>query len=87
MIGEAARSNHQNALLRAPPPYLPALQEEVYLQSARSAVLNVLDGYNATIIAYGQTGTGAARQWRSARENEFITTWRQDYLVHLHGHQ
>jgi hypothetical protein len=33
-------------------------QEEVYQQSARSAVLNVLDGYNATIIAYGQTGTG-----------------------------
>lgn len=35
-----------------------SLQEEVYQQSAKSAVLNVLDGYNASIVAYGQTGTG-----------------------------
>ncbi|RMZ57034.1 hypothetical protein APUTEX25_002266 [Auxenochlorella protothecoides] len=33
-------------------------QEEVYAQCARPAVLNVLQGYNASIIAYGQTGTG-----------------------------
>ncbi|AIN99068.1 kinesin, putative [Leishmania panamensis] len=33
-------------------------QEEVYELSARPAVLSVLEGYNATLIAYGQTGTG-----------------------------
>ncbi|EFN55673.1 hypothetical protein CHLNCDRAFT_133904 [Chlorella variabilis] len=33
-------------------------QEDVYMQSARSAVQNVLQGYNASIVAYGQTGTG-----------------------------
>ncbi|PSC74516.1 Kinesin-II 95 kDa subunit [Micractinium conductrix] len=33
-------------------------QEELYVHSARNAVHNVLQGYNASIIAYGQTGTG-----------------------------
>ena len=31
---------------------------EVYNQAARPLVENVLSGYNATIFAYGQTGTG-----------------------------
>ncbi|KAG5502931.1 hypothetical protein JKF63_04704 [Porcisia hertigi] len=35
-----------------------ATQEEVYELSARPAVLSVLEGYNATLMAYGQTGTG-----------------------------
>lgn len=35
-----------------------ATQQDVYLTSARPAVLSTLQGYNATIIAYGQTGTG-----------------------------
>ncbi|KDD74016.1 kinesin, partial [Helicosporidium sp. ATCC 50920] len=35
-----------------------ATQAQVYDESARSAVLSVLSGYNASIIAYGQTGTG-----------------------------
>lgn len=33
-------------------------QELVYNNSGRSAVLSVLEGYNATLLAYGQTGTG-----------------------------
>jgi kinesin family protein 3/17 len=33
-------------------------QQYVYEQTARPAVLNTLEGYNASIIAYGQTGTG-----------------------------
>lgn len=33
-------------------------QEEVYQQSAKQVVLSCLQGYNAAIIAYGQTGTG-----------------------------
>ena len=35
-----------------------ASQEEVYARSAKPAVLNALRGYNATVLAYGQTGTG-----------------------------
>ena len=33
-------------------------QEEVYQNTARSSVMSVLEGYNSTILAYGQTGTG-----------------------------
>ena len=33
-------------------------QLSVYEQTARPAVMSVLEGYNATILAYGQTGTG-----------------------------
>ena len=33
-------------------------QIQVYENTARAAVLSVLEGYNATLLAYGQTGTG-----------------------------
>lgn len=33
-------------------------QEEIYDESARAAVMNVLQGYNASIVAFGQTGAG-----------------------------
>ncbi|GBG25162.1 Kinesin-like protein [Hondaea fermentalgiana] len=33
-------------------------QREIYDRSARSLVASCLEGYNATIFAYGQTGTG-----------------------------
>lgn len=33
-------------------------QQQVYELAARPAVASVLQGYNASIIAYGQTGTG-----------------------------
>ena len=33
-------------------------QEQVYTNSAKHIVLSILQGYNAAIIAYGQTGTG-----------------------------
>eukprot|EP00759_Apiculatamorpha_spiralis_P003208 PhF_6_TR11547/c0_g1_i1/m.18547 len=33
-------------------------QKDIYERSAKPAVISVLQGYNATVIAYGQTGTG-----------------------------
>ena len=33
-------------------------QEEVFNISAKPAVISVLEGYNSTVFAYGQTGTG-----------------------------
>lgn len=33
-------------------------QEEVYEHTAKLSVLSSLEGYNATVLAYGQTGTG-----------------------------
>lgn len=35
-----------------------ASQKFVYENTAKPAVLSVLEGYNATVLAYGQTGTG-----------------------------
>ena len=37
---------------------LDTSQEEVFQTSAKPAVISVLEGYNSTIFAYGQTGTG-----------------------------
>jgi hypothetical protein len=39
--------------------YAPSAQQtDIYRNTARDAVLSTLQGYNATILAYGQTGTG-----------------------------
>jgi len=37
---------------------MDSTQEDVYDSTAKSATCSVLEGYNATILAYGQTGTG-----------------------------
>ena len=37
---------------------LDSSQEDIYKNCARSTVLSMLEGYNSTIFAYGQTGTG-----------------------------
>ena len=37
---------------------MDSTQENVYDSTAKHAVCSVLEGYNATILAYGQTGTG-----------------------------
>ena len=33
-------------------------QKEIYDNTAKDSVMSVLEGYNSTILAYGQTGTG-----------------------------
>ncbi len=33
-------------------------QQQVYEETAKPAVISILEGYNSTIFAYGQTGTG-----------------------------
>ena len=37
---------------------LDSNQEEVYINTAKQQVNSMLEGYNSTIFAYGQTGTG-----------------------------
>ncbi|GIL51788.1 hypothetical protein Vafri_7705 [Volvox africanus] len=46
----------------------PCPQELVYRQSAQQVVLSILQGYNAAIIAYGQTGTGKTYTMEGAME-------------------
>ena len=46
-------------------------QEEVYSISAKPAVNSVLEGYNSTIFAYGQTGTGKTFTMEGFTYNQF----------------
>ncbi|EER10798.1 kinesin heavy chain, putative [Perkinsus marinus ATCC 50983] len=48
-------------------------QPEVYERTAREAVRSVLQGFNATILAYGQTGTGKTHTMEG-----FITDYYND---------
>ena len=45
-------------------------QQDVYEQTARDAVLSTLTGYNASIIAYGQTGTGKTYTMEGVHDDE-----------------
>jgi hypothetical protein len=38
--------------------FLSSRQDDIYEETVRSLVTSVLDGFNGTIFAYGQTGTG-----------------------------
>ena len=44
-------------------------QVDVYNRVARPIVSNVLEGYNGTIFAYGQTGTGKTHTMEGARDD------------------
>jgi Cdc6-like AAA superfamily ATPase len=35
-----------------------ASQQEVFENTCRPSIMNAIEGYNVTIFAYGQTGTG-----------------------------
>jgi kinesin family protein 3/17 len=35
-----------------------ATQQQIYTETSSPIIANVLEGYNGTIFAYGQTGTG-----------------------------
>jgi kinesin family protein 3/17 len=39
------------------------------MNTAKSAVQSVLEGYNATILAYGQTGTGKTHTMEGFKYN------------------
>ena len=45
-------------------------QKEIYEQCAFSLIESVLEGYNATIFAYGQTGTGKTYTMEGIKNNE-----------------
>ena len=49
-------------------------QEEVYSVSAKPAVNSVLEGYNSTIFAYGQTGTGKTFTMEGFTYNQYDET-------------
>ena len=61
-------ATHRFAFDAVHPP--TATQEDVYLASALPSVKAVLRGYNAAIIAYGQTGAGKTHTMEGAPEGE-----------------
>ena len=50
-----------------------ASQESVYERSAKDAVLSTLAGYNAAMLAYGQTGTGKTFTMEETRARGTVT--------------
>ena len=46
-----------------------ATQEFVYENTAKQSVVSVLEGYNSTVIAYGQTGTGKTHTMEGFKYN------------------
>lgn len=44
-------------------------QEFVYNNTAKNSVMSVLEGYNSTVIAYGQTGTGKTHTMEGFKYN------------------
>lgn len=61
-------ATHRFAFDAVHPP--SATQEDVYLASALPSVKAVLAGYNAAIIAYGQTGAGKTHTMEGASEGD-----------------
>ena len=61
-------------------------QVEVYNRVARSIVSNVLEGYNGTIFAYGQTGTGKTFTMEGDRSKPEMKGIIPNSFAHIFGH-
>lgn len=61
-------------------------QLDVYNQAARSIVDNVLEGYNGTIFAYGQTGTGKTFTMEGVRSVPELKGIIPNSFAHIFGH-
>ncbi|VDK77860.1 unnamed protein product [Dibothriocephalus latus] len=53
-------------------------QAEVYNEMVAPVVLEVIEGYNCTIFAYGQTGTGKTYTMTGERSDALRYTWEND---------
>lgn len=58
-------------------------QADVYNQVVRPVVMEVIEGYNCTIFAYGQTGTGKTFTMEGERSSNLNeeTAWEDDPMV------
>ena len=61
-------------------------QVDVYNRVARSIVNNVLEGYNGTIFAYGQTGTGKTFTMEGDRTVPELKGIIPNSFAHIFGH-
>uniref|UniRef100_A0A6A7FVA2 Kinesin-like protein n=2 Tax=Hirondellea gigas TaxID=1518452 RepID=A0A6A7FVA2_9CRUS len=61
-------------------------QVDVYNLAARPIVENVLEGYNGTIFAYGQTGTGKTFTMEGVRDTPELKGIIPNSFAHIFGH-
>ena len=61
-------------------------QMDVYNRVARPIVENVLEGYNGTIFAYGQTGTGKTFTMEGDRSRPEMKGIIPNSFAHIFGH-
>ena len=61
-------------------------QVDVYNRVARPIVCNVLEGYNGTIFAYGQTGTGKTFTMEGDRSVPELKGIIPNSFAHIFGH-
>ena len=61
-------------------------QVDVYTRVARPIVSNVLEGYNGTIFAYGQTGTGKTFTMEGDRSVAELKGIIPNSFAHIFGH-
>ncbi|KAF2352900.1 Kinesin motor domain, partial [Trinorchestia longiramus] len=61
-------------------------QVDVYNLAARPIVENVLEGYNGTIFAYGQTGTGKTFTMEGIRDKPELRGIIPNSFAHIFGH-
>lgn len=59
---------------------------DVYNRVARPIVENVLEGYNGTIFAYGQTGTGKTFTMEGDRSRAEMKGIIPNSFAHIFGH-
>ncbi|XP_046385225.1 kinesin-like protein Klp61F [Ischnura elegans] len=53
-------------------------QIDVYRRVVKPLIKEVLDGYNCTVFAYGQTGTGKTYTMEGGRSANSVVTWEND---------
>ncbi|XP_071502958.1 kinesin-II 85 kDa subunit-like [Diadema antillarum] len=63
-----------------------AKQTDVYNQTARPIVDAVIEGYNGTIFAYGQTGTGKTFTMEGVRSQPELRGIIPNSFAHIFGH-
>lgn len=71
---------------RLPFYHLLLFQVDVYNLAARPIVENVLEGYNGTIFAYGQTGTGKTFTMEGVRSVPELKGIIPNSFAHIFGH-
>ena len=61
-------------------------QVDIYNETARPIVDKVLQGYNGTIFAYGQTGTGKTYTMSGAKTSPQLRGIIPNTFAHIFGH-